>query len=110
MPNPLMGPVLSDVPVRTMGREEVRQKLARRERIKLVMCLNEWAFRAIGGRSPLHLPQRQSRPVSRERGHGADEGRVREVRPGIGPGPKGDYRNGGGTVGPRRWVLFVRQG
>jgi rhodanese-related sulfurtransferase len=46
MPNPLMGPVLSDVPVRTIEREELRQKLARGERIKLVMCLNEWAFLA----------------------------------------------------------------
>ena len=46
MPNPLMGPVLSDVPVRTIEREELRQKLARGDRFKLVMCLNEWAFLA----------------------------------------------------------------
>ena len=46
MPNPLMGPVLSDVPVRTIDREELRQKLARGDRVKLVMCLNEWAFLA----------------------------------------------------------------
>jgi rhodanese-related sulfurtransferase len=46
MPNPLMGPVLSNVPVRTIEREELRQKLARGDRIKLVMCLNEWAFLA----------------------------------------------------------------
>jgi rhodanese-related sulfurtransferase len=41
-----MGPVLSDVPVRTIEREELRQKLARGDRLKLVMCLNEWAFLA----------------------------------------------------------------
>jgi len=46
MPNPLAGPVLSNVPVRTIERDELRQKLARGERMKLVMCLNEWAFRA----------------------------------------------------------------
>ena len=46
MPNRLMGPVLSDVPVRTIEREELRQKLARGDRLKLVMCLNEWAFLA----------------------------------------------------------------
>jgi rhodanese-related sulfurtransferase len=46
MPNPLMGPVLSDVPVRTIEREELRQRLARGDGLKLVMCLNEWAFLA----------------------------------------------------------------
>jgi rhodanese-related sulfurtransferase len=44
MPNPLMGPVLSDVPVRAIEREELRQRLARGDGLKLVMCLNEWAF------------------------------------------------------------------
>jgi rhodanese-related sulfurtransferase len=46
MPNPLAGPVLSDVPVRTIERNELRDKLARGDRLKLVMCLNEWAFQA----------------------------------------------------------------
>jgi rhodanese-related sulfurtransferase len=46
MPNPLMGPVLSNVPVRTIDREELRQKLTRGDRFKLVMSLNEWAFQA----------------------------------------------------------------
>ena len=46
MPNPLMGPILSNVPVRTIEREELRAKLARGDRIKLVMSLNEWAFLA----------------------------------------------------------------
>jgi rhodanese-related sulfurtransferase len=41
-----MGPVQSDVPVRTIEREELRQKLARGDNLKLVMCLNEWAFLA----------------------------------------------------------------
>jgi rhodanese-related sulfurtransferase len=46
MPNALLGPVLSNVPVRTIEREELRQKLARGDRLKLVMSLNEWAFLA----------------------------------------------------------------
>jgi len=46
MPNPHMGPVLSDQPVRTIEREELRDRLARGDQLKLVMCLNEWAFRA----------------------------------------------------------------
>ena len=46
MTNPNAGPVLSDVPVRTIDREELRQKLARGDRFKLVNCLNEWAFLA----------------------------------------------------------------
>ena len=46
MPNPLGGPVLSNVPVRTIEREELRQELARGNDVKLVMSLNEWAFQA----------------------------------------------------------------
>jgi rhodanese-related sulfurtransferase len=46
MPNPLGGPVLSNVPVRTIEREELREELARGNDIKLVMSLNEWAFQA----------------------------------------------------------------
>ena len=46
MPNPLAGPVWSRVPVRTIERDELREKLARDDGLKLVMCLNEWAFRA----------------------------------------------------------------
>ena len=30
----------------TIDREELRQKLARGDQVKLVMCLNEWEFRA----------------------------------------------------------------
>jgi rhodanese-related sulfurtransferase len=45
MPNPF-GTVLSDVPMRTIDREELRQKLARGDRFELVMCLGEWEFRA----------------------------------------------------------------
>jgi hypothetical protein len=44
MTNPHIGPVFSDVPVRTIDREELRQKLARGDRFKLVNCLNDWAF------------------------------------------------------------------
>jgi len=46
MPNPCAGPVWSDVPVRTIERAELRQKLARGGDFKLVMCLSEWAFQA----------------------------------------------------------------
>jgi rhodanese-related sulfurtransferase len=46
MLNPNMGPVLSNAPVRTIEREELRQKMARGDRFKLVMSLNEWAFLA----------------------------------------------------------------
>jgi rhodanese-related sulfurtransferase len=44
MTNPHVGPVLSDVPVRPIDREELRQKLARGDRFKLINCLNDWAF------------------------------------------------------------------
>ena len=33
-------------PVRTIDRDELRQKLARGDHFKLVMTLNEWAYRA----------------------------------------------------------------
>jgi rhodanese-related sulfurtransferase len=46
MPSPHAGPVFSDVPVRTIEREELRQKLARGDRVKLVMCLGKWEFLA----------------------------------------------------------------
>ena len=46
MPNPFAGPVLSNVPVLTIERDELEQKLSRGDRLKLVMALNEWAFRA----------------------------------------------------------------
>jgi rhodanese-related sulfurtransferase len=46
MPSPFAGPVLSDAPVRTIERDELRQKLARGERMQLIMSLNEWAFQA----------------------------------------------------------------
>lgn len=46
MPNPLAGPVLTDVPVRTIERAELQQKLAASNpRLKLVMALGEWEFR-----------------------------------------------------------------
>jgi len=46
MPNPLAGPVFSSVPVRTIERDELEQKLGRGDCFRLVMALNEWAFRA----------------------------------------------------------------
>jgi rhodanese-related sulfurtransferase len=35
-----------DAPVHTIERDELRQKIARGDPFKLVMCLNEWAFNA----------------------------------------------------------------
>jgi len=46
MPSPFAGPVSSSAPVRTIDREELREKLARGDSFKLLMALNEWAFRA----------------------------------------------------------------
>jgi rhodanese-related sulfurtransferase len=46
MTNPKSGVVLSDIPVRTIDREELQQKLARGDRIRLVNSLREWSFRA----------------------------------------------------------------
>ena len=46
MPSPLGGPVFSKMPVRTIERDELREKLARGDSFKLVMSLTEWAFRA----------------------------------------------------------------
>ena len=40
------GVALINRPVRTMPRDELSQKLARGEPVKLVMALNAWAFRA----------------------------------------------------------------
>ncbi len=46
MSSPLVGPVFSNTPVRTIERDELREKLARGDSFKLVMSLTEWAFRA----------------------------------------------------------------
>jgi rhodanese-related sulfurtransferase len=46
MPNPYAGPVWANIPVRTIERDELKEKLARGDRVKLVMTLTEWAFRA----------------------------------------------------------------
>lgn len=47
MPNPLFGPVLSDVPVRTIDRDELQRKIASGDpRFKLVNALGDWEFRA----------------------------------------------------------------
>jgi rhodanese-related sulfurtransferase len=58
MPSPFAGPVLSNVPVRTIERDELRQKLARGDRLKLIMALNEWAYHAkhIPGSSHFNTP------------------------------------------------------
>jgi rhodanese-related sulfurtransferase len=47
MPLPIPGPLSSDVPVRTIGRDELQRRLAADDpRFKLVMTLRDWEFRA----------------------------------------------------------------
>ena|SRR5258706_10946989 len=46
MPNPNSGPIFADREVRTIEREELREKITRGDDFKLVMSLNEWAFDA----------------------------------------------------------------
>jgi rhodanese-related sulfurtransferase len=46
--------------VRTISREELREKLARKDRFKLVMALNEWAFRAKRIPGSLHFDTPQA--------------------------------------------------
>jgi rhodanese-related sulfurtransferase len=46
MPIPIQGPILSDEPVRTIEREELRRKVETKDpRFKLVMALGDWEFR-----------------------------------------------------------------
>ena len=46
MPIPIAGPLTSDVPVRTIERDELRQKIdAHDPRFKLVMTLGDWEFK-----------------------------------------------------------------
>jgi rhodanese-related sulfurtransferase len=52
MPIPIQGPIFSDVPVRTIERDELQRKVdAKDPRLKLVMALGDWEFRTkhIGG-------------------------------------------------------------
>jgi rhodanese-related sulfurtransferase len=47
MPLPIQGPLFSDVPVRTIERDELRRKLGAKDpRFKLVMVLGDWEYRA----------------------------------------------------------------
>jgi rhodanese-related sulfurtransferase len=46
MPIPIPGAILSDVPVRTIERDELRRKIEEKDpRFKLVMTLGDWEFR-----------------------------------------------------------------
>src|SRR5580692_3447862 len=46
MPIPIQGPISSDMPVRTIERDELRRKVdAQDPRFKLVMALGDWEFR-----------------------------------------------------------------
>lgn len=46
MPIPIQGPISSNVPVRTIERDELRGKIeAKDPRFKLVMALGDWEFR-----------------------------------------------------------------
>lgn len=46
MPDSPITPAMFKKPVRTIERDELREKLIHRDRMKLVMSLGEWAFRA----------------------------------------------------------------
>jgi rhodanese-related sulfurtransferase len=46
MVQPHRNAALGSEPVRTIGREELREKLERGEDIRLIMALNRWAFDA----------------------------------------------------------------
>jgi rhodanese-related sulfurtransferase len=46
MPLPIKGPISSDLPVRTIERDELQRRVeARDPRLKLVMALGDWEFR-----------------------------------------------------------------
>lgn len=46
MPIPIAGPISSDIPVRTIERDELQRKLDEKDaRFKLAMTLGEWEFR-----------------------------------------------------------------
>jgi rhodanese-related sulfurtransferase len=47
--------VVERMQVKTISREELREKLARGDQFKLVMTLNEWAFRAKHIPTSLHF-------------------------------------------------------
>jgi rhodanese-related sulfurtransferase len=47
--------VVERQPVRTISRDELREKLARGDHFKLVMTLNEWAYRAKHIPTSLHF-------------------------------------------------------
>jgi rhodanese-related sulfurtransferase len=46
MDQPHQNAALGAEPIRTIGREELRQKLERGDPLKLIMALNRWAFDA----------------------------------------------------------------
>jgi hypothetical protein len=60
MPLPIAGPLSSDVPVRTIDRDELQQRLAAGDpRFKLVMTLGDWEFRAKHIPGSLHFKDAQ---------------------------------------------------
>ena len=46
MDQPRLSAALGNEPIRTIGREELNEKLTRGDAFKLVMALNRWAFEA----------------------------------------------------------------
>jgi rhodanese-related sulfurtransferase len=54
-----MSPPHRDEPVRTIGRDELWEKIQRGDAFRLVMALNEWAFRAkhIPGSEHFNTPE-----------------------------------------------------
>ena len=60
MPLPIAGPLFSDIPVRTIERDELQRTLAASDpRFKLVMTLGDWEFRAKRIPGSLHFKDAQ---------------------------------------------------
>ena len=55
MDQPRLSAALGNEPIRTIGREELSEKLTRGDAFKLVMALNRWAFEAMHIPGSLHF-------------------------------------------------------
>jgi rhodanese-related sulfurtransferase len=56
MPIPIQGPLSSDTPVRTIGRDDLQRRIdAKDPRFRLVMTLGDWEFRTKHIPSSLHF-------------------------------------------------------
>jgi len=55
MDQPRLSAALGSEPIRTIGREELSEKLTRGDAFKLIMALNRWAFEAMHIPGSLHF-------------------------------------------------------